>query len=122
MGDVADILGLNPKENTASTSSDNLFNSNFSKIKKTPSSSSIPKPKGMSREVYSLLGKDSLAPAVAGTNIPQGLKSKWVNSLKGKWVWAQIKEFSARRFSINIISFAIRLFCLIKILFYQKLS
>ena len=98
MGDVADILGLGSKENASSISSDNLFNNlNSSKIKKAASSSSVPKPKGVSREVYSLLGKDSLAPAVPSTNVNQVLKSKWVSSLKGKWLWTEIKQFSARR-------------------------
>jgi hypothetical protein len=59
-------------------------------VKKAPPTSIKElKPKGMSREVFGLLGKDGLAPAI----YPSGLtmsknekyKSKWVHSLKGKW-------------------------------------
>ena len=110
MGDVADILGINPKENQSSSSSDNLL-LGVSKMKKSTSSSSVMKPKGISREVYSLLGKDGLVPAITTSFQPAAFKSKWVNNLKGKWMWAPIKPFSARRFEIlNFVYFIILFF------------
>ena len=115
MGDVADILGINSKENQSSSSSDNLLLGSVSKMKKSTSSSSVMKPKGISREVYSLLGKDGLVPAITSSFQPAAFKSKWVNNLKGKWMWAPIKPFSARRF--EILNFLLLLFYLIAFLF-----
>lgn len=53
------------------------------------------KPKGMSREVYDLLGKDGLVPAVQGNVAVPSFKNKRTNALKGKWIWTSINS-SAR--------------------------
>lgn len=93
MGDVADILGF--KSTASSSSSSDLLS--HAKQKKAQAGL-IPKPKGMSREVFGLLGKDGLAPAIFPNGQGPAFKSKWVNSSKGKWIWAQVKPFSARSF------------------------
>jgi hypothetical protein len=94
MGDVADILGMGKSTASSSTGEDAAKILGLTKPKQK--AKLIEKPKGMSREVFALLGKDVIAPAIPGG---QGLvlKSKWKNSLKGKWIWAPIQPFSARR-------------------------
>ena len=104
MGDVADILGMSGAKSSSSSSSNNNSSSadqlmGLNKpVKAASNSIKDNKPKGMSREVFGLLGKDGLAPAAYPAQ-PAGaaFKQKWVSSLKGKWVWTKIKPFSARR-------------------------
>lgn len=54
------------------------------------------KPKGMSREVFDLLGKDGLIPSIQGNVAVPNFKNKRVNAMKGKWVWTPITS-SARQ-------------------------
>ena len=90
MSDAADILGI--QRTVSDEASKFLQGENKTKLKKV-----VSKPKGMSREVFSLLGKDGLAPAVQPNSLGPILKTKWKNSLKGKWLWAPIEPFSARK-------------------------
>ena len=56
------------------------------------------KPKGMSREVFGLLGKDGLNPAVVpAPPLTSQFKKKWNAATKGKWIWTKIVPFSARK-------------------------
>jgi len=100
MGDVADILGLGSKQGGASSSNslENIISGVCSgTATKGKKSGPAAKPKGMSREVYSLLGKDGLVPAVQPSNPSSLFRSKRDNVLKGKWLWSSIKPFQARR-------------------------
>ena len=100
MGDVADILGMGVSAPKLS-GMEGLYASK--NVKRSTSSSSMRdnKPKGMSREVFDLLGKDGLIPAVYPAAGGAAFKQKWVSSLKGKWIWTKIKPFSARRSVTN---------------------
>mmetsp|Transcript_103772 Transcript_103772/g.203503 ORF Transcript_103772/g.203503 Transcript_103772/m.203503 type:complete len:560 (+) Transcript_103772:51-1730(+) len=92
MSDVADMLGLSAKP-----SSGNLASEEAQKIMgEKAKTKGIKKPKGMSREVYDLLGKDGLAPATQANVIAPSFKNKRSNALKGKWVWTHINS-SARQ-------------------------
>jgi hypothetical protein len=96
MGDAADILGIQkPKSNTNDpfsimTGTDKSVVQSKSDKKK--------KPKGMSRELFNLMGKDGIAPSIQ-TNADtkqSGFKSKRQNTTQGKWVWTEYHS-SARR-------------------------
>jgi DNA methyltransferase 1-associated protein 1 len=92
MGDIADILGMNEKQNSSADVAAKFFAEkpkDLGKIKK--------KPKGMSREVFDLIGKDTLVPSMqSNSSLPTGaFKSKRASALKGKWVWASFTN-SAR--------------------------
>ena len=86
MGDVADILGFSepkaalPPEATKILSSGDKTKSIMNKIKK---------PKGMSREVFCLLGQDSIAsslqPAIPASSI---FKSK--RTQRNRWTWSSV--------------------------------
>jgi hypothetical protein len=97
MGDVADILGLGSKQGSASSSSIENFLGGGAGNKNGKKSGPAAKPKGMSREVFSLLGKDALAPAIQSSNPSAMFRTKRSNVLKGKWVWNLMKPFQARR-------------------------
>lgn len=91
MSDVADMLGLSAK-----SSSGNLALEEAQKIMGEKAKvKGARKPKGMSREVYDLLGKDGLTPSVQGNVIAPNFKNKRANALKGKWIWTSITS-SAR--------------------------
>ena len=94
MSDVADMLGLSAKAGAPSASEE------AAKIMgdkaKNLGSKTGKKPKGMSREVFDLLGKDGLVPSVQGNVAVPNFKNKRVNALKGKWVWTHITS-SARQ-------------------------
>ncbi len=96
MGDVADILGFN-KQPTSGSGSAILDEINAKTIAPNDKKK-VAKPKGMSREVFSLLGKDGLTPSIQSNSMvaSNAFKTKWTNSLKGKWIWAPITPFSAR--------------------------
>lgn len=87
MGDIADILGFQakPVQDEASKI--------FADKPKLPKSGK--KPKGMSREVFDLVGNDSIAPAMQPNNVTPGFKTKRSTVLKGKWIWDIIRN-SAR--------------------------
>jgi hypothetical protein len=91
MGDVSDILGFAKKE-VLSTSDEAL---RIFSEKGTVVSKGIKKPKGMSREVFDLVGSETLVPAMQSNNIASGFKSKRSTAMKGKWIWDVIKS-SAR--------------------------
>ena len=85
MGDVADILGLNEKSSSSSDMA-KFFSDKPKPLK------GAKKPKGMSREVFDLIGrdKDALVPSMQSnaTLTTGAFKSKRASALKGKWVWA----------------------------------
>ncbi len=95
MGDVAQILGVELK--TALSAGETAA------AILAGSSAPIParkmkKPKGMSREVFDLMGPDGLVPAIESSTKGKssaGFKDKRISSTKGKWVWAPFKN-SAR--------------------------
>lgn len=132
MGDVADILGKknssgdsqsnsqrpanapsqssNPSNKTMEEMSTKIMKSSKANVSSFKSLKSK-KPKGMSREVFSLLGVDSFVSSMQGGNlnvtqtknisnvnptVPSGaLKSKRSSALRGKWIWTSFKN-SAR--------------------------
>ena len=101
MGDVADILGMAPKVVlSAAEEAARLMND---KVK--INNNKVIKPKGMSREVFSLLskGKDSIIPAVQTNKVTAyaGLQKKRTSGGRGKWSWAPFKN-SARTDSLEI--------------------
>jgi hypothetical protein len=91
MGDVADILGL---ESQKQDEVSKLLNEKT----RTASKSKV-KPKGVSRELYALMGEGGLAPSIQ-TNTGNVFKDKRQRSLQGKWVWAPFTN-PARRFILN---------------------
>jgi DNA methyltransferase 1-associated protein 1 len=87
MSDVANILGVQGKApvGTAGEEAAKILSAKPVPVK----SNKQPKPKGMSREVYSLMGQDSIAPiAPANAKLTGGMKSKRASLVHGKWVWA----------------------------------
>ena len=88
MSDIADILGLAkgaPVDETAALLNDKVKKGTVAKKK----------PKGMSREVFDLVGADSFVSSVQPNPQVTGFKSKRSSALKGKWIWDSIKN-SAR--------------------------
>lgn len=85
MGDVADILGLADKSSSSDAAA------KFFAEKPKSLGKGMKKPKGMSREVFDLIGrdKDSLVPSMQSnaTLATGAFKSKRASALKGKWVW-----------------------------------
>ena len=86
MGDVADILGLNEKTHSSADVAAKFFAEKPKVVK------GMKKPKGMSREVFDLIGrdKDALVPSMQSnaTLVTGAFKSKRASAMKGKWVWA----------------------------------
>eukprot|EP00605_Chrysophyceae_sp_TOSAG23-4_P000904 GSChrysophyteH1.ASY1.ANO1.995.1 assembled CDS len=94
MGDVANILGIQSKAalSTAETAQAILAGSTSA----APAKKKPKKPKGMSREVYDLMGPDGLVPAMeTSQKVHSGFKDKRISATKGKWIWAPFKS-SAR--------------------------
>lgn len=87
MGDVADILGFETKESTNLTAEASKILTGVDKGKLTGKGAK--KPKGMSREVFGLLGQESitssLQPAIPAAHL---FKSK--RSQRNKWIWAPV--------------------------------
>lgn len=92
MSDVADMLGIAGKATTSVT--DEALKIMGDKAK-TTTGKPTKKPKGMSREVFDLLGKDGLVSATQGNVVAPNFKNKRVNAMKGKWIWTAIHS-SAR--------------------------
>ena len=94
MGDVADILGMVGKAPlTAADEATRLLGEK----PKTGKSSKKSKPKGMSRELFSLMGIDGIAPVVVtNKSATSGFKTKRLSSIQGKWIWAPFRN-PARR-------------------------
>lgn len=95
MSDVANILGVQSQRGptTAAEEATRILAAR----PVAGGAKKAPKPKGMSREVYSLMGTDSIAPVVpANSKAVTGLKSKRTSLVHGKWIWAPFTN-SARR-------------------------
>lgn len=88
MGDAADILGVKGSGPVTVNSLDDvgrLTGANKSQVR-----DKRVKPKGMSRELFALMGKDGIAPAMQpAKNMGKAFKSKWTSALKGKWVFSE---------------------------------
>jgi hypothetical protein len=97
MGDVADMLGLaQPRVAPLSAAEEALRflteQKNKASIQRPPGK----KPKGMKREVFDLLGKNGIVPAMQGSTVTvPSFKTKRVVAGRGKWVYDPI-ESSAR--------------------------
>jgi len=85
MGDVAEILGLQSKPTSVYDETIKLLNEKPKGLNAGPKLNK--KPKGMSREVFSLIGADSLVPTMQGNKPNVAFKSKRLNAIKGKWIW-----------------------------------
>ena len=93
MGDVADIMGVVkvPQKTVAETAVSIL--AGIPKDANRPKK--IKKPKGMSREVFDLMGPGGLTSSIETNKLSTGFKDKRVSATKGKWIWAPFKN-SAR--------------------------
>lgn len=98
MGDVADILGLGLNKESSNTIIDetNRILNGSTKSKGHHNANKLnKKPKGMSREVFSLLGKDSFVSTIQGTKSTAAIfKSKRSSAVRGKWIWSTFKNSS----------------------------
>ena len=98
MGDVADILGLGLKKapSTALEEASRMLQNESNPVQKA-TKEKIKKPKGMSRELFGILGKNSNVPQMqANPVMPSAAFKKRVSSNnKGKWVWSEFSN-SAR--------------------------
>lgn len=94
MSDVASILGVQQQRTSGSATEE------VTKIlaaRPVAGMQKAAKPKGMSREVYSLMTVDSIVPIVAANSkVTSGLKNKRQSLVHGKWIWAPFTN-SARR-------------------------
>ena len=97
MGDAADLLGIQKTNKTSNNDPLSIMSGvdkhSSQKLDKKK------KPKGMSREVFNLMGADGLAPSIQ-TNVDvkvSGFKNKRQSNTQGKWVWAEYHS-SARRY------------------------
>jgi DNA methyltransferase 1-associated protein 1 len=101
MGDVADMLGLAVSKASgpanATEEAIKFLTESKSKPENKQQSKLLKKPKGMKREVFDLLGKDGIVPAVQSSSAASagGFKTKRTIANKGKWVYLPI-ENSAR--------------------------
>ena len=91
MGDIAEILGM--KAVVSATDAEvakNILLGPKAGVKK------MKKPKGMSREVFDLIGHDSLNPAMQTNKvvIQTGFKEKRASALKGRWMWSSFTNTS----------------------------
>ena len=94
MSDVANILGVHvPGAMTAADEAAKILAAKS----KIGFKSKQPKPKGMSREVYSLMGVDSIVPTVQTNKPSLGFKNKRISATHGRWIWAPFSN-SARRY------------------------
>lgn len=102
MSDVADILGYGNR--ISSSSNMNALGDEAQRImqggeraKNAAGVRPLKKPKGMSREVFRLLGVDnaSFTPSIQpAAPVVGGFKNKRANALKGKWLWQRIATSS----------------------------
>lgn len=102
MGDAADILGVQKPKAT----SNDPFNimTGTDKSAATLKSDKKKKPKGMSRELFNLMGKDGIAPSIqTNADIKNvGFKNKRQSNTQGKWVWTEYHS-SARRYCFFVM-------------------
>jgi hypothetical protein len=95
--DVGDILGLS---RTSATSKEEQIKLLLEEPSNKPAKANLKnktKPKGMSREVFALMGPDgaALAPSIQ-TNQSTLFKDKRQHAMHGRWVWSSFRN-SARR-------------------------
>jgi hypothetical protein len=108
MSDVANILGV--AQAAPTTAADETARILGGKTSTAATASAAKgkgrKPKGMSRELFSLMGQDGIAPSVQSNKAPvvSGFKTKRVSAFQGKWLWAPFSN-SARGY---VVSFAAR--------------
>jgi hypothetical protein len=94
MGDIANILGVQAKPILSQAQTAQAILAGPTPIANT--TKKMKKPKGMSREVFDLMGPDGLIPAVeTSKQVHSGFKDKRISATKGKWIWAPFKS-SAR--------------------------
>jgi DNA methyltransferase 1-associated protein 1 len=102
MSDAADILGI---KQSAPSSSAEVAAKLMADAKPIMTKKPAKKPKGMSREVFDLLGRDqdSLVPAMqSNASVASGaFKSKRVSALKGKWIWAPFASSARPKDEVN---------------------
>lgn len=95
MGDVAEILGLggNRKQDGLSVEASKILGID-KKNAVQGVSKGAKKPKGMSREVFGLLGQDGLTSSMQSQPVTQNslqmFKSKRTTSANGKWFWSPV--------------------------------
>lgn len=93
MSDVADMLGIAGKAALSVTDEAMKIMGDKAKGSGKPGK----KPKGMSREVFDLLGKDGIMPSTQGNAVVPNFKNKRVNALKGKWIWTAVTSSARQR-------------------------
>lgn len=95
MGDAADILGVQKSKPAANDPLSIMTGAD--KVAAPSKPDKMKKPKGMSREVFNLMGKDGIAPSIQTNADPKnaGFKNKRQSSTQGKWVWTEYQS-SAR--------------------------
>ena len=101
MGDAAEILGI---KQSAPSSSAEVAAKLMADVK--PKIGNVKKkPKGMSREVFDLIGRgqDALVPSMqSNSTVASGaFKSKRVSALKGKWIWAPFTSSARPKDEVN---------------------
>lgn len=93
MGDVADILGLGGSRKADGLSVEASKILGIGEKKGILAPKSAKKPKGMSREVFGLLGQDGVSSSMQPQPIAQNtqmFKSKRTTSAHGKWIWSPV--------------------------------
>jgi hypothetical protein len=86
MGDIADILGVQKGPELTDGQQATKIMEGAPGVDRPVK---MKKPKGMSREVYDLVGPAGLLPAMETKKpISSGFKEKRVSATKGKWIWA----------------------------------
>ena len=93
MGDIADILGVQKKPELTDGQQTGKI---MAGAAAAPRPTKMKKPKGMSREVFDLVGPGGLSSAIE-TKGPSGggFKEKRTSATKGKWIWTPFNS-SAR--------------------------
>ncbi len=96
--DVADILGLSrPVQDEITKLLDDSITSKQKTSSQINQNKGKNKPKGMSRELFALMGSDGIAPSIQTNNVQGSLfKDKRQSHMRGKWIWSTFKN-SARR-------------------------
>lgn len=91
MSDVASILGIKAPAATAEETMKSIIDG----PKKQTTKPKVVKPAGMAREVFQLVGQNSIAPSVQPSKVTPAYKTKRTNAAKGKWIWTSFHN-SAR--------------------------
>ena len=96
MSDIADILGLGVKKQptTAVEEASKMLMNENNPIQKSKDKQK--KPKGMSRELFGILGKNNIPQMQTNPIVPNtAFKKRVSSSNKGKWIWSDFTN-SAR--------------------------